>query len=236
MLIAAILTASIHARQDIQPVFWLKPNGDITIEGKIVSPIFSPGTRKVRADGGYAYDFNGQRSGILLGDAPPLVITDSITVSVWVNLRSYVNDGPGAQILFRGDDRCGLDPYTLSVWGDGTVNFFIQNSEDRAAHIGVEVPLNRWTQIIANYEARTGKIQMWMNNEYVGLVKTSVVPFAALDNGWTPGVSIGNVQNEKGPHNQPLNGQVADLRIYKGAYSPDEITIPSPNRVNPPFN
>ncbi len=35
---------------------------------------------------------------------------------------------------------------------------------------------------------------------------TRIRPFARLDDRAAPGVSIGNVQFDKGPHNQPLNG------------------------------
>jgi hypothetical protein len=210
------------------PVLWLAPNGQIMVQGQAVQPTFSPGTRAIKTSRGVVYDFDGRRSGILLPDVRPLQLTESMTVSTWIYLRSYVNDGPGAQILFRGDDRCGLDPYTLNIMGDGTVRFAVQNAQDRGFIVQSEIPLQQWVHVLASWDMPTGRLALWLNGENVAMAKTTVQPFGPLDKGWSPGIGIGNVQNEKGPHNQPIKGQISDLRVYRGVWTPDDLLTRKP--------
>lgn len=226
-IIAALIIAS--QAQAPEPVLWLQPNGQITIQGKAIKPTFSPGTRAIKTSRGVVYDFDGKRSGILIPDERALAITESFTVSTWLNLRNHWNDGPGAQILFRGDDRSGLDPYTLVVHPDGTVNFSVQDGQGRGFHVTAEMPLQKWTHVMASWDMETGRLTMWLDGENVAFATTSIHPFVTLDKGWSPGIGIGNVQNEKGPHNQPINGQLGDLRIYRGVWTPDQLMIRKPD-------
>jgi hypothetical protein len=205
------------------PVLWLSPTGKILVHGKQVEAELTEGASRVRLAGGYAYDFSGKRGGILFGDVPALRLTESMTVSLWINLRSYVNDGPGAQVLFRGDDRSGVDPYTLSIHGDGTVWWAVQDQDDKGFGVGAEIPLNRWMHVVASFNDESGELQLWLDDERVAYARTSRRPFALLDNNASPGLGIGNVQNNRGPHNQPLNGVVADLRLYDRVLTPDEL-------------
>lgn len=217
-----------------EPLLWLNSNGKITIEGREVRPKFSDGTQRVKTANGWGYDFDGKRAGILFGDSPSLKFNDEITVALWLNLRSYVNDGPGAQVLFRGDDRCGLDPYSIAIHGDGTINFAVQNESDQGRHVTAEIPLNRWVHVVANYDGQTGRLQMFLDGNLLAFATTSVRPYLNLDHGWVPGVSVGNVQNNAGPHNQPINGTVQDLRLYRGVFNPDDLGLfPSAPSIPP---
>ncbi|MBN9502456.1 MAG: hypothetical protein BGO01_13655 [Armatimonadetes bacterium 55-13] len=234
-ILAAIAFFGVAARPAVEPVLWLRPDGEITIQGRRYSPKFSPGTRVYRSQFGATYDFDGRRSGLLFGDVPALRLTQSMTVSVWLYLRSYVNDGPGAQILFRGDDRNGHDPYTLVIHSNGTVNFGVQTDEDKGMSVSAEIPLNSWTHVLGSIDAKTGQLKLYMNNELIGTTITSFRPFAQLVGNDAPGVGIGNVQNDQGPHNQPMNGQLADLRLYDGVFTPDELGIRWFAPRNPPL-
>jgi hypothetical protein len=225
MGIASFIAFAVMPKQLPEPVLWLRPNGQITIDGQTVKPRFSDGIRAYRTHLGMTYDLSGRKSGIYFGDPQTLKLTESMTVSLWINPRSYVNDGPGAQILFRGDDRGGVDPYYMAIHGDGTINFSVQDETQRGMRVTAELPLHKWSQITANWDSETGFMKMWLDGVLVGMARTTVKPFANLDRGWTPGVSVGNVQNDKGPHNQPFNGMISDLRLYRGAWTPDELGV-----------
>lgn len=226
MDIASLLVfAVLPKRQLPEPALWLQPNGQITVEGRTFKPRFTEGVKVYRTHFGATYDFYGPRSGVHFGDLNPLKITDSMTVSLWINPRSYVNDGPGAQLLFRGDDRSGLDPYSLVLLGDGTINFSVQGDDQRGMHVTSELPKHKWSQVVANWDAETGFLKMWLNGELIGMARTTVRPFANLEGSAAPGVSVGNVQNDKGIHNQPFNGMISDLRLYRGAWTPDDIGV-----------
>lgn len=223
-------------RQEIQPVLWLDLRGNVTVDGRAVTPRFTPGANRVKTQDGVAYNFNGQHGGILFGDLAPLRLTGSITVSTWINARSYVNDGPGAEILFRGDDRSGYDPYWFVIQDDGTINFCVADGENHGMGVKAELPLNRWVQVTASFNDRTGELNMWLNGERVAYARTSHRPARDLISQYTPGVAIGNVQNDHGPHNQPFNGMIADLRVYPAALTPDDLgPIIERNNIVPPL-
>jgi hypothetical protein len=232
-ILGMVALASMHA-QIAMPVLWLSPNGNVEVAGKPIKARMTNGAARIRLNNGYAYDFNGTRGAILVPDMAELHLTKSITVSLWINLRSYVNDGPGAQILFRGDDRSGVDPYTLVIHSNGTINFGIQDEDHQGMSVTGEIPLNRWMNVLGSYNGENGELKLWLNNECVAYSRTSKRPFANLDPAWAPGIGIGNVQNDTGPHNQPLNGMVADLRLYDRVYEPEDISSLFQPWDNPP--
>lgn len=226
MIVAALWTGWVGT-QEMEPVLWLRPDGKITVEGKQITPTINAGTTRVRALSGVGFDFAGPRSGINIPDLSQLALTESFTVSVWVNARSYVNDGPGAQLLFRGDDRNGHDPYRLVIHNDGTINFGVQTADDQGAHVTAELPLHRWHHVLASFEdsgnRNERRLRLYMNGNISAFRTTSFTPFDQLVRGESPGIGIGNIQNERGRHNQPFNGTLFDLRVYRGAWSPDQL-------------
>jgi len=219
------------------PILWLKPSGEIEVAGRPVEAKFTPGASRVKIPGGFGFDFNGTHGGILLPDLVPLRLTGSMTISVWLDLRGYASSGataPGAQVLFRGDDRGGLDPYSLTVHSDGTIFFGIDDSDNKTAAVSGPISLNKWTHVIASFDAIHGQLMLWVGNELVATSNTKIVPLGELDRKSAPGIGIGNVQNDHGPHNQPLNGIVADLRLYDTPVEPDMIDEEAPPWVNIP--
>ncbi len=221
-IFAIVAFAGLHA-QVVPPLLWLAPSGQIEVAGKPVSARVTPGASRIRLPGGYGFSFDGTHGGVLLPDLPALRLTGSMTMSVWINLRSYVNTGPGAQVLFRGDDRNGLDPYDLVVHSDGTIWFAVQDDQDRGFGVAGEIPLRQWTHVLGSFDATKGELKLWLNHELVATAKTTRRPFETLDNAFAPGIGIGNVQNDHGPHNQPLNGMITDLRLYDRIFEPDAI-------------
>lgn len=209
-----------------EPMLWMRPDGAVTVQGQTIRAQFSPGTRRMNTPRGWGYDFSGPKSGILLPDLPELALSHSMTVAAWIRPRAYVTDGPGAQILFRGDDRSGLDPYDLVIHPDGTIWFAIQNDREQWAAVGAELPLGQWTHVCASYDESGGPtkrvLRMWIDGKLVAMSTTSRAPLSNLDKRWTPGLGIGNVQNDRGPHNQPFNGTLFDLRLYDVVLEPDE--------------
>jgi hypothetical protein len=233
MTVFVALATLAALRPQAEPLLWLRPDGRITVEGKVVEPTFSPGTRRIRIREGTAFDFDGKRSGILLPDSPVFRLRDEITVSCWIYLRTYWNDGPGTQIFFRGDDRCGLDPYTLVVHADGTAHFGVQDADQNCGSVSTEVPLFRWVHLMGTFSRERGRVDFYRDGVHVAFTTTSKAPFLDLDPAWAPGIGIGNVQNEKGPHNQPLNGSLFDLRLYRQVLTPDQVA-PFPGIADPP--
>lgn len=220
MSITSIAVLAAMSAQAAKPIFWLNPNDSILLNGNEIKPKISEGVAAVRYPAGVAYSFNGQHGGILLGDPASLKPKGALTISSYLYLRSYVNDGPGAQIFFRGDDRCGYDSYSLVLTGDRVINFNIWDENNEGMSVRSEIPLDRWIHVLASYDPESGRMEMYLNGQEAAMAYTSRRPVFDLDNGWTPGVGIGNVQNNLGPHNQPFNGVIADLRVYDTVVEP----------------
>ena len=200
------------------PVLWLDPKGRILLSGKDATATFQDRVKRLRTPFGITYDFSGGRSAIRFQDLPDLHLTGSMTVAVWIYPRSYAIDGFGSQILFRGDDRPGLDPYYLRLEPDGRIHFCIQNEQNVPAQVSAVVPLRQWTRVTANFDARLGRMEMWIDGERRDAASTSVKPMIDLDPNAAPGVAVGNIN--EGGYNQPYDGLLADLRLYSTSLGP----------------
>ncbi len=223
MMLLGAVAAMVLGRLGSTPVLWLDPEGHVLVQGKPVREArLTRGAMATQTPFGIGLDLNGTHGGLLLPDMPALALTDSMTVSTWVYLRAYVPAGLGAQILFRGDDRNGLDPYNLVVHSDGNVVFAISDAKGGSDEVVAHIPLNKWVHVTASFDAALCEAKIWLDDRCVQTVPTLHQPLMTLSKGSAPGVGIGNVQNDKGPHNQPLNGIVADLRLYDTALRPTE--------------
>jgi hypothetical protein len=205
-----------------KPVLWLNLQGEILVAGEPAVPEVIPAVQQLKTAFGVIYDFDGQRGGIRFPDRPEFRIGGSMTASAWIYARSYVNHGPGAQVLFRGDDRSGLDPYDLVVHSDGTINFHFSNDKGEGMHLKAELPLNDWCHVTANLDVEGRSMNLYVNGDLVGSAPTTRMLLVDLDPAHTPGTGVGNTQNPNGPHNQPFNGRLADVRLYGEALTPEK--------------
>ena len=174
---------------------------------------------------------SGTRGGLYLEDLPELAFSGPFTISTWVYLRKYVTAGPGAQILLRGDDRNGNDPYYLTIHANGTVSFAIDSADGVTTEVSAEVPLKTWTRLTAAYDPEAHEMRLWAGGSPDGGGGRSTgSPSASSTRNPRRGIGIGNVQNEKGPHDQPLDGILVDLRVYAAALTPAQAGYPPAQR------
>lgn len=221
-VVGLLLVSALSGPQKLEPALWLHPKGSVLVDGKETNARATAGAKTVRTPFGLGLDLDGRRGGLLLADQPALALTGSMTAATWIYLRSYRNDQSGAQVLFRGDDRDSLDPYSLVVHPDGTINFAICSEKGDRPSVSGEIPLNQWIRVTASFDSDSGEMRLWLDDRLVAHRFTSQRPLSTLDAGTAPGIGIGNVQNDKGPHNQPLNGTLADLRLYRTVLEPRE--------------
>lgn len=211
-----------------KPLLWLRPDGAIVSPSKVEARLL-PGTKTVSTQHGIGFDFDGVSSAIEFGDAPAFRLTKSISVSTWIYLRSYVgmnNNSPGSQIVLRGDDRVGLDPYHFTVMADGQVAFSVENERGVGAFTRCPVPLHTWTHLLGSFDDRSGDLKIWVDGRLTASTTTTIRPFKRLDPASGPGFGIGNVQApERGYHSQPLNGILSDLRLYDCVVTPVDLGI-----------
>jgi hypothetical protein len=74
-----------------------------------------------------ALEFDGMNDRVFVPDDPVVELTQGLTLEAYVLLDAYPQNAAGlAQIVFRGDDRGGIDPYYLSVTDAGILRFHIE--------------------------------------------------------------------------------------------------------------
>jgi hypothetical protein len=212
-----------------QPVLEFMSNGSVRLPKEVqqgyASLRFCPGVTTVPVPVGTGFQFDGHRSSIELDDVRPLQFTRSMSIATWLRLNDYVVHGPGAQIIFRGDDRIGLDPYQLVILPNRNISFCIQDDQQQSAAVMSPVPLSRWIHILASLDGKTGEMILWLNGKKVDQRITKVRPLRRLEPNHLPGIGIGNVQTRRGPHNQPLSGTIAQLALYDVAVHPRDLDL-----------
>jgi hypothetical protein len=223
LFLAGLALSSMPLAPLPEPLLILGTDGSISAPGARLLP----GTRVVSCPFGTAFDFDGDHAGIELPDEPRLRLSGSFSISVRLNLRSYVtsqNSAPGAQVLFRGDDRSGSDPYHLTVLEGGTISLSVEDGRGAGADVRAPIQLLRWTQVLATFDAARGELKLYLDGRLLSFTTTAIRPFSDLDLAARPGIGIGNVQRaSSGQHNQPVNGQICDLRLYDCVLTPAEL-------------
>ncbi len=163
---------------------------------------------------GQGFHFNGVDGALRLPDAECFRFTRSLTISAWVKVLSYPSPGQGiAQILFRGDDRGGLDPYFLAVEEDGMLVFGV-DSGSGATYLRVPIPLHRFTHVTASLDDASGKMRILFNGHLVADATTPHRPFRDLDSSARPGLGIGNHGSRPdNTWNQPFHGVIVEVTL-----------------------
>jgi hypothetical protein len=90
-------------------------------------------------------------TGFDVPDDATYALTNSLTIEGWVRPR-----GDGFSIFWRGDSRPGLDPYTLSMEGNDTIQFGITDESGNSATVSSIATYNTWHHVAATLDG------MWM--------------------------------------------------------------------------
>jgi|GEM_PF-1135958 len=170
-------------------------------------------------DRAYAFDPEnlayGTYSGIQIADQPAYALTNSLTIEGWIRPR-----GDGYMIFWRGDQRPGLDPYSVSMQSSNTI-FAICDAGGNS--VFVEAPMNyfAWTHLAATLDGSSGTLSIYTNGVLAVQTNTTIRPFGSLQAGQSPGVGIGNVND--GANNFPFLGDIDEISLYNRALSAGEI-------------
>jgi len=156
--------------------------------------------------------FSGSQR-VFVPDNPAFAITGNLTIEAYIDVQG-TPDSAG-QIVFRGDDRIALDPYTLDVIGDD-LQFHISDASGNVADVDAPIPgQNVWFSVAAKLNATTGAMKLYIDNVLAASTTTSVRPFAALDPSENPGLGIGDVQSDN--YQEHFDGLIDEVRISDAA-------------------
>src|SRR6266566_1442147 len=155
--------------------------------------------------------FDGSTGRIFIPDYPLLAITNSLTLEAFINVPAPIVGGccGGGQIIFRGDDRVALDPYSLTVIGTN-VAIAVTDASNNSFSLLAPITLNRWHHVAGTLDGNTGDIRLYIDCALVAANNTSIRPFASLT-GPNHGLGIGNVQSVN--YSEYFKGLIDEDRI-----------------------
>ncbi len=130
------------------------------------------------------------------------------TVGLWVRPRSYPSSGTLMSILSKDNN------YEFHLNSNGTINWWWQTTGGATNQFNstTAIPLNAWSHVLIRYTA--GAQRIYINGNLAGSATLSGTPIANADSlqvGW---------DKIAGRH---FNGDLDEVRIYKGALSQAEI-------------
>jgi Concanavalin A-like lectin/glucanases superfamily/PEP-CTERM motif len=162
-----------------------------------------------------------------------LAFTGSFSISASIKVDSFSSTNWG-QIVFRGDNRLGLDPYFLATrrllinnqLTDG-VWFNINNSSNQGVGIFAPLSAGSFFDILATLDDTTGEMKLYVNDVLASSTTTTIRPFQNLALGdW---FGIGN-HPQGGLNNQPFHGIIDEVKLYDGVVEPT-APVPEPGTM-----
>ena len=121
----------------------------------------------------YSY---GTYTGVKIADQPAYILTNSLTIEGWIRPR-----GNSYMIFFRGDNRPGLDPYSISMQNNNNVVFSISDAGGNGASVVTSMAYNQWTHLVATLDGAAGTLNFYTNGVLAAQTSTTVRPIGGID-------------------------------------------------------
>ena len=168
--------------------------------------------------------FDGHSQRLFIADTAILQLTNSLTIEAFFKPEPAIPGTLGTgQILFRGDNRPGLDPYFLEIGPSTLVTFAVEDTQSSAS-VQTTVPFDQWVFVVGTLDGATGQMKLYVNGKLVDSTTTSVRPLGALDPAWSPGLSMGC--DPTAQYGEYFHGWVDEIRLSNVALTPDQFLVP----------
>lgn len=163
---------------------------------------------------------------IFVPDDERFALTASLTLEAYVEVHAY--PGYASQILFRGDDRGGLDPWFLRLTDTGRLQFVVTDDRNRASLVESPhpLPLRTWLHVAGTLDDATGVQRLFLDGVEVAHTTSAIRPMGVLG-GSAPGIGIGNLQCGG---DQGFRGSIDEVRISAVALDPERLLPPPRHR------
>lgn len=170
-------------------------------------------------------EFTGGSTGsqrVFIPDSPRLYVTHSLTLEAFIRYDGIPTpDTLASQIVFRGDSRDALDPYTLAIRKNGRLFLDISSLTERVQlESPMPLPIGQYVHVAGTLNDATGEMKLFVNGVEVASKTTTARPFGALT-GPDPGIGIGNVQSNNSK--QGFGGVIDEVRISDVALEPAQF-------------
>jgi len=176
--------------------------------------------------GNCALEFTGDDDRLFIPDDEVFELTGSLTLEAYVRVDRY-SDSPHrlSYIVFRGDNRAGLDPWFLGMLDTGQLRFQIANELNQGAFTDSPrpLPLGELIHVAGTFDHEVGMMRLFIDGELVATSDTDIRAAGRLG-GSGAGIGIGNLQSSG---NQAFRGLIAEVRICGAALQPHRLLPPT---------
>jgi hypothetical protein len=172
---------------------------------------------------GAPLSFDGGRKRVFIPDDPAFHLTESLTIEAYIAVDRYPSAASLAQIVFRGDDRPGHDPWFLAITRAGKLKFLIANENNVASVLQSPdpIPMGPLVHVAATIDHRSGRQSLLINHKLVATTTTKIRPAGRLS-GNRPGIGIGNWAVFS---HQAFAGTIHGVRISSRALTASQLQI-----------
>src|SRR4029077_20511823 len=98
-----------------------------------------------------------------------------------------------AEIIFRGDETGGYDPYLLALTGTN-LYFQVSDANNKMVWLVAPITINAWHHVAGTLDDMTGAMQLYIDSAFVEATNRAIRPFGQLS-GANPGLGIGQLQS-----------------------------------------
>lgn len=168
--------------------------------------------------------FDGVAARVFVEDNPAFYLTNSLTLEAFIRYDGEPTGDQVSQIILRGDDRIGLDPYFLALDANGALGFGVEPEvPDTISWLESPSPVPRGVllHVAGTLDGVTGQQRLYINGQEVASTNTALRPFGRLDPTQSPGLGIGNVQSPN--YSEYFNGIITEVRISDVALDPRQF-------------
>lgn len=153
---------------------------------------------------------------IFFEDSAPFRISKSITIEA---VFRFDGSSPGNSfghnmILFRGDDRGGLDPYSLNI-NSNTLYFVVNQDNIDYSVVSAPIVVGKWYRVAGVLDDATGRHSLYVDGIEVDVRFTTARPLEFLDPTRSPGIAIGGAQSSNFQFG--FGGLIDEVRLYNSA-------------------
>jgi len=172
-----------------------------------------------------ALSFDGLDDRVFVPDDDLFHLTESFTIEAYIQIGQYAGEAAGmSHIVFRGDNRLGLDPWYLAITVSGQLKFLVANAKNKASIVLSPKPLptGQLLHVAATLDHETGQQSLFVDGKRVATTESKNRAFGPLG-GRRPGIGIGNRQTHS---NQAFRGVIDEVRISAEALNPAQFLAP----------
>lgn len=195
---------------------------DSTTNNLHLNPRGNPQYSSVAGGGSTGMDFDGNGDLAWRSDSSAFRLT-SLTIEAFVR---YDGGSGLRQIVFRGDQRGGRDPFYLAVF-NGSLRFNISDlSSDRILDAAPLLPVGELVHVAATLDHATDRMTIYVNgSEIASQSAAGVRPDVGL---YSSGrVSVGGLSDGLG-YGQYFDGIIDEVRIADTALNPSQFLYTAP--------